>query len=149
MTTGRSLSLIADRLDIIELTARYAYLMDARNLDLVMELWSDEDPVFDEEAFGLKKCTGKKEIRDYFELDILGKMENLCHLTTNHIIEEITDSTATGTCTVLVEGDVKDGGGPARATGYYEDRYVRENGSWKFSSRKVSPLTKTQFGAYK
>jgi hypothetical protein len=145
MTTSRSLSLIADRLEIIQLTARYAYLVDIKNLDLLMELWGDNDPVFDEEAFGLKRITGKNEIRNFVQSEIFGHMEALCHLTTNHIIEEITDSTATGTCTVLFEGDVSDGGGHLRATGFYEDQYVRENGMWKFSSRKVNPLTAPQF----
>lgn len=147
MTTDGSLSRIADRLDIIELTARHAFLVDTRNLDHIMDLWSDEDPIFDEESVGLKKITGKKAIRDYLETEVLGKLDASCHLTSNHIVENITAHTATGSSTIIFKGDVK-GGGPAEASAYYQDRYVREDGRWKFASRKVIPLTQMHLGGY-
>ncbi|QFZ24268.1 nuclear transport factor 2 family protein [Saccharothrix syringae] len=138
---------MANRLEIIELTAKYAHRLDTRQIDLLMELWSDESPVFDEEDFGLGKATGKDEIRRHFEVDIYGQMENLCHLTTNHVINEISGSTASGTCTVFAQGDVR-AGGTSRATAYYRDQYVHENGVWKFSSRKVIPLTRPKVGNF-
>jgi hypothetical protein len=141
------LSSLVDRLDIIELTAKYAHWLDTRQIDLLMELWSDENPIFNEEAFGLGKSIGKQEIRRYIETDIFGQMENLCHLTTNHVIDEISESSASGTCTVLVHGDVR-AGGSSEATAYYKDHYVRENGVWKFSSRTVIPLTKPKVGNF-
>lgn len=145
--TENALSSLVDRLDIIELTAKYAYRLDTRQIDLLMELWSDESPVFDEEDFGLGKATGKDEIRHHFEVDIYGQMENLCHLTTNHVINEISGTRASGTCTVFAQGDVR-AGGTSRATAYYQDQYVRENGTWKFASRKVIPLTRPEAGNF-
>ena len=145
--TENTLSSIVNRLEIIELTAKYAYRLDTRQLDLVMELWSDESPVFDEEDFGLGKATGKDEIRHHFETDIYGQMENLCHLTTNHVVNEISESRASGTCHVFAQGDVR-AGGSSWATAYYQDQYVHENGMWKFSSRKVIPLTKPKVGNF-
>jgi hypothetical protein len=145
--TENTLSSIANRLEIIELTAKYAYRIDTHQLDLLMELWSDESPVFDEEDFGLGKVTGKDEIRHHYETEIYGQMENLCHLTTNHVINEIFESRASGTCHVFAQGDVR-AGGASRATAYYKDQYVHENGMWKFSSRKVIPLTKPEVGNF-
>jgi ketosteroid isomerase-like protein len=146
MTADESISRIADRLEIIELTARYAFLADNRNLDEFMDLWSDDDPVFDEENVGLKKVVGKKAIRDYVET-IHGGLDAVCHLVTNHIVENISADTATGSHTVHVKGDVT-GGSSCETTAYYEDRYVRQGGRWKFASRKVTGLTKTVFGDY-
>ncbi|GGP81368.1 nuclear transport factor 2 family protein [Saccharothrix coeruleofusca] len=145
--TEKTLSWLVNRLEIIELTAKYAYLLDTRQIDLLMELWSDASPVFDEEDFGLGKATGKDQIRHHFEVDIYGQMENLCHLTTNHVVNEILESRASGTCTVFAQGDVR-AGGTSRATAYYKDQYVHENGMWKFSSRKVIPLTRPEAGNF-
>ena len=145
--TENTLSSIVNRLEIIELTAKYAHRLDTRQFDLLMELWSDASPVFDEEDFGLGKAIGKDEIQRHFETEIYGQMENLCHLTTNHVINEIFESRASGTCTVFAQGDVR-AGGTSRATAYYKDQYVHENGMWKFSSRKVIPLTKPEVGNF-
>jgi hypothetical protein len=145
--TESTLALVANRLEIIELTARYAYRIDTRQLDLLMELWSDEGPIFDESDFGLGKFIGKGEIRHHYADDIYGQMENLCHLTTNHVINELSESRASGNCHVFAQGDVR-AGGSSRATAYYTDQYVHENGVWKFSSRKVTPLTKPYVGGF-
>ncbi|MFD2467795.1 nuclear transport factor 2 family protein [Amycolatopsis silviterrae] len=145
--TQSALALVAHRLDIIELTAKYAYRLDTRQFDLLMELWSDDNPVFDEEDFELGKAVGKDEIRKHFENDIYGQMENLCHLTANHVITDLSETRASGTCHVFAQGDVR-AGGASRATAYYQDHYVRENGEWKFSSRKVIPLTRPEVGAF-
>jgi hypothetical protein len=147
VTAAESLSHIADRIEIIELTARHAFLLDSRNLDTIMDLWSDNDPVFDQENLGLTKYIGKEAIYDYLEADAVGKLDATCHLMSNHIIENITADTATGCHTVLMKGEVK-GGGPCEATVYYDDRYVREDGRWKLASRKVTPLTKMILGGY-
>ncbi|MEU8709985.1 nuclear transport factor 2 family protein [Streptomyces sp. NPDC048565] len=147
MAAENAVSLMVDRLDIIELTAKYAHRLDTRQFDSLMELWSDDSPVFDEESFGLGKFTGKDEIRHHFEADIYGQMENLCHMTVNHVIDEILESRASGNCHVFAQGDVR-AGGISRATAYYKDEYVRENGVWKFSSRKVIPLTRPEIGTF-
>jgi ketosteroid isomerase-like protein len=147
VTETASMSHIADRLEIIELAARHAFLLDSRNLDTIMDLWTDDDPVFDQENLGLKKYVGKEAIRDYLVTDAVGNLDATCHLMSNHIVENITDDTATGCHTVLMKGDVK-GGGPCEATVYYDDRYVREDGRWKLASRTVTPLTKMVLGGY-
>jgi hypothetical protein len=145
--TDTTLSSIATRLEIIELTAKYAIRLDTHQLDSLMELWSDENPVFDEEAFGMGKSIGKDKILHHLENDIYGQNENLCHLTTNHVINELSESRASGTCHVFAQADVRVGGS-SRATAYYKDQYVHENGMWKFSVRKVIPLTRPEAGNF-
>jgi hypothetical protein len=142
-----TLSSLASRLEIIELTARYSYLLDTNQIDSLLYLWSDDDPTFDIEEFGLGKAIGKDQIRHYLEVVIYGQNENLCHLATNHVINEILESRASGTCHVLAIADVR-AGGSSQATAYYTDQYVRENGVWKFSSRKVKPLTTPEAGNF-
>ena len=145
--TEKTLLALSNRLEIIELTYRYAFLLDTHQLDLLMELWSDESPVFDQESFMLGKSIGKDEILKKLETAIYGQMEILCHLTSNNVINDLTESKASGTCTVLAEGDVR-AGGSSWATAYYQDEYVHENGRWKFASRKVTPLTNPKQGLF-
>lgn len=147
MTAEESLAHLVARLEINELAAKHAFLMDTKNVDALVDLWADNDPVFDESGVGLKKHTGKEEIREYLQNEAIGNFTATCHLTTNHIVENLTADTATGNHTVLFKGDVK-GGGPAEATGYYEDRYVHEDGRWKFASRTMFGLTSMVLGGY-
>jgi hypothetical protein len=145
--TDTTLSSLASRLEIIELTARYSYLLDTNQIDSLLDLWSDDNPTFDHEEFGLGKAIGKDQIRYFFEVTIYGQNENLCHLATNHVINEILESRASGTCHVLALADVR-AGGSSRAAAYYTDQYVHENGMWKFSARKVKPLTRPEAGNF-
>ena len=145
--TDTTLSSLASRLEIIELTARYSYLLDTNQIDSLLDLWSDDDPTFDIEEFGLGKAIGKDQIRHYLEVAIYGQNENLCHLAANHVINEISESKASGTCHVLALADVR-AGGSSQATAYYTDQYVHENGMWKFSARKVKPLTRPEAGNF-
>lgn len=145
--TDTALSSVAHRLEIIELTGKYAYLLDTNQIDLLLELWTDDNPTFDIEEFGLGKAIGKDAIRHYLEVAIYGQNENLCHLTTNHVINELLETRASGTCHVHALADVR-AGGSSSATAYYLDQYVHENGSWKFSVRKVKPLTRPEAGNF-
>jgi hypothetical protein len=145
--TDTTLASVASRLDIIELTARYAYLLDTNQIDALLDLWTDDDPTFDIEEFGLGKAIGKDKIRQYLEVAIYGQNENLCHLTTNHVINELSESKASGTCHVYALADVRVGGNSA-ASAFYRDDYVHENGRWKFSYRKVHPLTRPEAGNF-
>lgn len=149
MTTGAPARMsIEDRLDIIDLRSRYAFLVDRFDLDGVMDLWVDDDPVFDEEPLGLKRSVGKDQLRSYFQNDVFGMVDGMLHITGNHVIEEITETTARGFCSVMFDADVKNGGGTMHATAWYEDHYERVDGAWKFRSRVVRPFTKPQMDDY-
>jgi hypothetical protein len=136
----------ADRLEIIELTARYAFYVDTFQLEPLMQLWVDDEPTFDESRVDLGNNTGLDNIRRYFEDFVFGHMAKLAHITTNNIVESVTDTTAQGLCSVLVEGEMKTGE-RMHAAAYYDDVYHRVDGAWKFKSRVVHPLTTPNLGS--
>jgi len=135
-----------DRLEIIELTARYAFYVDTFQLEPLMQLWVDDEPTFDESRADLGNNTGLDNIRRYFEDFVFGQMAKMAHITTNHIVETVTDTTARGTCSVLVEGEMKTGE-TMHAAAYYDDVYHRVDDAWKFKSRVVYPLTTPNLGS--
>lgn len=137
---------VADRLDIIELASRYAFFVDTFQLEPLMQLWVDDEPTFDESRVALGNNTGLDNIRSYFADFVFVQMAKMAHITTNHIVERITDTTARGSCSVLVEGEMKTGE-TMRAAAYYDDVYHRVGDAWKFKSRVVHPLTTPNLGS--
>ena len=145
MATRHDIVLL-DRLEIIELTARYAFFVDTFQLEPLMQLWVDDEPTFDESRVDLGNNTGLDNIRSYFEDFVFGQMAKMAHITTNHIVENVTDTTARGHCSVLVEGEMKTGE-RMHAAAYYDDVYHRVDHAWKFKSRVVHPLTTPNLGS--
>ena len=145
MATRHDIALL-DRLEIIELTARYAFFVDTFQLEPLMQLWVDDEPTFDESRVELGNNTGLDNIRSYFEDFVFGQMAKMAHITTNHIVENVTDTTARGHCSVLVEGEMKTGE-RMHAAAYYDDVYHRVEHAWKFKSRVVYPLTTPNLGS--
>lgn len=145
MATRQDIAL-QDRLQIIELTARYAFYVDTFQLEPLMQLWVDDEPTFDESRVDLGNNTGLDNIRSYFEDFVFGHMAKMAHITTNNIVETVTDTTARGVCSVLVEGEMKTGE-TMRAAAYYDDVYQRVDDAWKFKSRVVYPLTTPNLGS--
>ena len=135
-----------DRLAIIELTARYAFYVDTFQLEPLMQLWVDDAPTFDESRADLGNNTGLDNIRRYFEDFVFVHMAKMAHITTNHIVERVTDTTARGSCSVLVEGEMTTGE-RMHAAAYYDDVYHRVDDAWKFKSRVVYPLTTPNLGS--
>jgi hypothetical protein len=137
---------VRHRVDIIQLTSQYAFLLDTFQLDPLMGLWVQDEPTFDESRVNLGNNTGHANIRRYFEEFVFTRMAKLAHITTNHVVTEVTDVSARGVCTVLVEGEMKDGGS-MRAAAYYDDVYSRAAGFWQFKTRTVYPLTTPVLGS--
>ena len=146
MGTPTDIQAMLDRREIVELTSRYAFLVDTFQLLPLMQLWVDDEPTFDESRVDLGNNTGLDNIRRYFEEFVFGRMAKLAHITTNHIVEDITETSARGVCTVLVEGEMRTGE-TMHAAAYYDDVYERVDNTWKFKSRTVYPLTTPQLGS--
>jgi ketosteroid isomerase-like protein len=124
-------------LAIQELTHRYAWYVDSRCLDQLMTLWAD-DAVFDASADGASPvCEGAEAVRRYFA-GVNDSVASLTHhLTTQMVV--VDGETASGICYFQASAAMDDGtrqGGEGR----YEDRYVRRDGRWLFSYRRMIPF---------
>jgi hypothetical protein len=127
---------IDDRLEIRDLTARYAYYVDTFQTDKIMTLWT-EDAIFDESRVGTGLHNGAPAIRAFFE-GLEKTVTHQAHITSNHLIEEITNTSAKGIVFSIVEAVTI--AGNMRAVVYYADDYVKLDGRWVFHSRVIYPL---------
>lgn len=131
-TTEAKLQEIADREEIRELVSRYA-LGIARGAP-VYEL-------FTEDAYFINRVPGRPlmELRSFAELkalyDGVPRGAPPLPMIHNHIID-IQGDEATGLCSVEIRW-VEDGESVI-SSGYYEDKYRKVNGRWKFAGRDVT-----------
>jgi ketosteroid isomerase-like protein len=121
---------------IQRLTYDYAFFNDTFRVDELVALFT-EDGVFDLSSAGLERYEGHAAIRAFFERERRA-VTHLMHVTTNHRIDVSGDS-ASGTVYFLGTARSADGRENA-ARGYYDDSYVRVDGTWRFRSRTVVTL---------
>jgi len=127
---------IEDRLAIRDLTSRYAYYVDTFQNDKLMKLWA-EDAIFDESRMGTGLHVGAAAIEAFFGA-LRKTITHQAHITANQLIEELSETRATGIVFSLVEAVTI--AGNMRAVVYYADQYVKAGGRWRFQSRVVHPL---------
>ncbi|HIA52296.1 MAG TPA: nuclear transport factor 2 family protein [Candidatus Melainabacteria bacterium] len=119
-----------DKVEIQELTARYANAMDDTDLDSWMATW-DANGLW---KGGLGDFQGTDKLKKLFAA--LGeRIKNRRHVMTNFVIEG-DDAQATQRCYMLVFDRVNE----ARliASGVYNDRLIKSDGKWKFLERRVA-----------
>jgi ketosteroid isomerase-like protein len=121
-----------DRLAIQQLNYEYAYYVDVFDIESWLSVFT-EDAFFDEREFDSGLHVGHDAIRRYGE-QIVATTQFAVHLMTNHIIRDLTETTATGTAFALVEGQSKQGD-RARYQVMYEDAYRKVDGRWKIARR--------------
>jgi ketosteroid isomerase-like protein len=136
LTSTNATNELADRLAIIELTSKYAHLVDTQQFDELLNLFA-EDAVFDETNVGvdLRRLKGRDAIRAYFD-NQMQALAGCFHLTANHIIDGITETGARGTCSVFCDALFKSGES-IHVDAWYDDTYTRTDDGWKFASRVV------------
>ena len=123
-------TLFADREAIRDLANHYAHHVWRKDVPAVVDLFAS-DAVLDTPA--LPPITGTKAL-----LDAYGRMfeeDEFYPFVHNHIIEVDGDEAA-GTCYIDLRAVIA--GKRLTAWGFYEDRYVRRDGTWKFAGRKVN-----------
>ena len=133
-----------ERLALQELTHRYCFYCDTKQFDKLVQLFAD-NAVFDESAIGLPRTEGQSEIIALFETG-LKQVNSIIHFVTNHLVEEYSADAASGICFFLCEVGYEDGK-TARFRAYYDDRYTKSEGSWRFQSRRVVKMMPTQWGS--
>ncbi len=119
-----------DKVDIQELTARYANAMDDTDLDAWLATW-DGNGLW---KGGLGEFQGTQKLKELFAA--LGdRIKNRRHVMTNFVIDGEGDR-ADQRCYMLVFDRVNE----ARliASGVYNDRLIKADGKWKFLERRVA-----------
>lgn len=127
---------VEDRLDIIELMARYAWAYDTNNVPDLLATFTADGTMY---AFG-DPVGGRDKIAEM----IAGNAERRGtagwqHLTDHHVFRDYTGDR----CTVysfytMMEGDAAGANGRVRAMGYYTSYCRKENGEWLFARRDVT-----------
>ncbi|HEV8718356.1 MAG TPA: nuclear transport factor 2 family protein [Candidatus Binatia bacterium] len=122
---------LADREEIKELTARYAHGVARGEGAAVAALFTD-DGVFTNSINSADPPTvvrGREALQKFY-----GNIKRNTALPCihNHLIT-ITGDEATGTCSIEVR--ITRSQQSMIGSGYYEDRFRRENGRWKFAER--------------
>ena len=119
---------IEDRTAISELRARYSFLVDQGRGREVVDFFTD-DGVF---AGPVHSWTGKQAILEHQENHVLSGM---WHFICNEIID-IQGDDASAQCYCLMPAAYE--GESYLCACQYDDVLVRQDGGWKFKSRKVT-----------
>ncbi len=125
-----------------QLKAQYCYCVDDGRIDELMERFTD-DAVWDGGPMG--RFEGREAIRAFL-VGLPQQLSFYLHWVTNPQIEVDGDD-ATGTW-YLIEPCTARGRRGERAiwgAGRYEERYVREEGVWKFRELRLTPVFWTPF----
>jgi hypothetical protein len=137
MVTGRTsiedlekkIAAIEDRNAIQELTAKYCFTNNERNIPAIMDLFHEKAELGT--PWGHYKY--KEEVAKFFAA-IFNVATDMHHLTHNHII---TVNGEEGSCVCHFEAEYTAGGKPIICAGTYDDKLVKENGTWVFMSRII------------
>ena len=121
---------LMDREEIKELTARYCWHVMRGESAKIVELFAD-DAVFDNSANGGAVANGRAELLKFYEG--IRPLQAIPFIQ-NHIIE-VNGDEAIATC--AIEGRFTVKGDSLTGAGYYEDKYRRVNGQWRFAARKL------------
>ncbi len=124
---------LEDRDQIKELTARYCWHVARGEGQQVAELFTDDGAL--EVSDGSFKPVHGRGALDKFYGSSVNQPELAIPFIQNHIIE-VSGDQARGTC--AIEARFTRNGQSVTAAGYYEDRYRREGGRWRFVERKIT-----------
>ncbi|HYL58063.1 MAG TPA: nuclear transport factor 2 family protein [Candidatus Acidoferrales bacterium] len=128
----KRIQVLEDREEIKELTARYCWHVTHGEGEAVANLFTD-DGVLDVTGGDFKAVRGREALLKFYRASVREK-EVAIPFIQNHIIVIEGDS-AHGTC--AIEARFSRNGESVTAAGYYEDKYRRERGRWRFVERKI------------
>jgi SnoaL-like domain len=125
---------LADREEIKELTARYCWHVQRGEGEAVARLFT-RDGILDMQggALGSRAVRGADDLLKFYR-DSVNQPAMAVPFIHNHIIE-ISGDDAHGTCTI--DARFNRNGESVIAAGWYEDKYRREDGMWRFAERKI------------
>lgn len=129
---------LADRDAIRELAIRYAHHAWRKEVAAIVDLFAD-DGAF--ETAALPPIRGREVL-----LVAYGRMfeeDEFCPFVHNHVID-LDGDVATGTCYIDLRAVMRCE--RLSAWGFYDDDYVRVDGTWKFARRRVNMSTYVKLG---
>ena len=132
-TLESRLTEVEDRLAIRDLTARYNFAMDDRDLKSAGELFTDNGSFGSKD--GAMRATGREAVLKQFELrfSVLGATNHFAH---DHVIWFDGGSRARGLLSVHAEVWRKEQ--PMVTALRYDDVYEKSGGLWRFAERLLS-----------
>ena len=127
-------STLADKHAIEELIARYNHTLDALQMEVWLDLWTN-DAVFDGIGKYLVGKAAIKEFSDGYEKNYASKMPGGKHFTVN-IASNVVGNHATSRSYLQLWSTGANGARIA-FTGVYDDVLVKQDGRWRFAGRKM------------
>jgi len=121
---------LADREAIRDLARRYAHHVWRKEVPEAIGLFTEDGEMDTGDAPAIK---GRAALLEAYQ-GMLGDAQ-LQPFVHNHVIEVRGDD-ATGTCYLDLRASME--GRSMIGSGYYDDRYARVDGEWKFHSRKLT-----------
>ena len=121
---------LADREAIRDLARRYAHHVWRKEVPEAIGLFTEDGEMDTGDAPAIK---GRAALLEAYQ-GMLGDAQ-LQPFVHNHVIEVRGDD-ATGTCYLDLRASME--GRSMIGSGYYDDRYARVDGEWKFRSRKLT-----------
>jgi len=128
------IKVLEDIEEIKKLKARYLYYIDDREWDSVLDCFV-EDAKTDYGPWGVYE--GKKEIEKFFK-EMFPPNYSLHHHVTHNPLIEVDGDRARGRWNLDEAATLKEGNKAIWISGRYDDEYVREGGSWKYKSVRVT-----------
>jgi uncharacterized protein (TIGR02246 family) len=126
---------LADREAIRDLARYYAHYVWQRDIPAIAELFTEDGEMHTPD---LPTLAGRQAIREAYEKML--NEDEFHPFVHNHVIDLDGDA-GTGTCYLDLRATI--GGREMLSSGYYDDRYQRVDGTWKFRSRKVTMFSFT------
>lgn len=130
LTLEQRIRRIEDELEIGQLRARYCHLLDDRDWDAFIDLFTP-----DGSFIGLAEVKGRDDLMEFFSQTVPSLAEGFWHFCTNGTVE-LDGDRATGRISMEYLSVTK--GVSFVSAGHYDDEMVRVDGRWKFKSRRIT-----------